>query len=188
MVDQAKSILSLLEKLVTSRYALVIVVAALVASSVILFVPSARLDSLGFIDLQQTARAVPETAFLISLSLLLAGVLITVISWVNTVICSIMRQISVRKAQKTFFRNLTSAEQAVLSRYIKGRTRTLNFYSDDPTIIDLARRGFLHQLAMHERFQTDSRNRAPFAIEDVAWEYLIKHPELVCREEKPKPK
>ena len=81
-----------------------------------------------------------------------------------------------RKNSINRLNNLSKAERLILAKYIMGEVRVLSLDTNDGTIADLTRCGFIFQSTPY----MDGGSYCQHNITDWTWDYLLKNKRLVC--------
>lgn len=143
-----------------------------VVSGAPLVLPGAAVEKLGFDGMLQQHRGWFGSVFTVSVAVLLAHGTAEGWGWLRGRIQEKRRLAAVEAS----LRALTPEEARVLSYYVDQKTRTHYFAINDGIACGLEDGGILYRAS-----ETVRRfNRVPFNLQLHAWNYLMKHPDVLA--------
>lgn len=148
------------------------------ASGVVLLGPSSFTSSLGLDAILSTHRSWIGVGFLLSTSIFVSSIGAKFVKLIGPAILDKWKTRQRRKGLHC----LTPPEKAKLAEYLRNTSSTRSFHMSDGVVCGLVGKGILY---VASSFGHPGGFSFPFNLQPWAWEYLVKHPELVAENNPP---
>ena len=140
-------------------------------TSIMLFTGDGMLVKLGLVKAKESLHIWLGLVWLVSVSILLVEIIHPAYNWVSQKINSYFNL----KSYQQRLHDLTIEEKALLSEYIDRNTRTTSIEYSNGVAKELESAMIIRRASNLAHYH----NVFPFNIQPWAWEYLVKHPELL---------
>ncbi len=142
----------------------------LVASAFGLFASDDLLQFIGIAVWRTDGKPYLGSVFIVSLAIVGCHFGTLVVQWL---VAKYEYALGILRARKSL-KCLSTEEQKVLARYLRGKTRTQLFHIDDGVV-----RGLVASKILYAALTQGDIYKFPINMQPWAWAYLNKHPELV---------